>query len=147
MSCPSLGGATNNETARVHHASQRCSGMAAHCERAAARDTRDRISQRLTQRDRLVEPAARPAVPTIYSYREFPVAGGLMSYGADFKEPYRLGGVSAARILKGGEASQSSCPTGHQGRAGHQSKDREGAWDQCATGADFSRRRGDRIKL
>src|SRR5262245_13946956 len=48
----------------------------------------------LTQRDRLVELAARHAVPTIYAYREFPVAGGLMSYGADFKEPYRLGGVS-----------------------------------------------------
>ena len=55
----------------------------------------------LTQRDRLVELAARHAVPTIYAYREFPVAGGPMSYGADFKEPYRLGGVSAARILKG----------------------------------------------
>jgi putative tryptophan/tyrosine transport system substrate-binding protein len=52
----------------------------------------------LTQRDRLVELAARHAVPTIYAYREFPVAGGLMSYGADFKEPYR---VYAARILKG----------------------------------------------
>jgi putative tryptophan/tyrosine transport system substrate-binding protein len=55
----------------------------------------------LTQRDRLVELAARHAVPTIYAYREFPVAGGLMSYGADFKEPYRLGGVYAVRILKG----------------------------------------------
>ena len=55
----------------------------------------------MTQRDRLVELAARHAVPTIYAYREFPVAGGLMSYGADFKEPYRLGGVYAVRILKG----------------------------------------------
>jgi ABC-type uncharacterized transport system substrate-binding protein len=35
----------------------------------------------LTQRSRLVELAARHAVPTIYAYREFPVAGGLMSYG------------------------------------------------------------------
>ena len=55
----------------------------------------------LNQRDRLVELAARHAVPTIYAYREFPVAGGLMSYGADFKEPYRLLGVYAGRILKG----------------------------------------------
>ena len=55
----------------------------------------------LTQRDRLVDLAARHAVPTIYAWREFPVAGGLMSYGADFKEPYRAAGVSAGRILKG----------------------------------------------
>src|SRR6516162_2264968 len=55
----------------------------------------------LTQRDRLVELAVRDAMPTIYAYREFPVAGGLMSYGADFKEPYRLLGEYAGRVLKG----------------------------------------------
>ena len=55
----------------------------------------------LTQRNRLVELAARHALPTIYAYREFPVAGGLMSYGANFAEPYRLIGAYAGRILKG----------------------------------------------
>jgi putative ABC transport system substrate-binding protein len=55
----------------------------------------------LTQRDRLVALAARHALPTIYAWREFPIAGGLMSYGTDFKEPYRLIGVYAGRILKG----------------------------------------------
>ena len=55
----------------------------------------------LTERDRLVELAARHAVPTIYAFREFPVAGGLMSYGADFAEPYRLLGVYAGRISRG----------------------------------------------
>jgi putative ABC transport system substrate-binding protein len=55
----------------------------------------------LTQRDRLVELATRHAVPTIYAYREFPVAGGLMSYGTDFAEPYRLLGAYAGRIIKG----------------------------------------------
>ena len=55
----------------------------------------------LTQRDRLVELADRHALPTIYAWREFPVAGGLMSYGTNFKEPYRLIGVYAGRILKG----------------------------------------------
>ena len=34
----------------------------------------------LTQRDRLVELAAEHAIPTIYAYREFVTAGGLMSY-------------------------------------------------------------------
>ena len=55
----------------------------------------------LTQRDLLVELAARHALPTIYAWREFPIAGGLMSYGADFKEPYRLIGMYVGRILKG----------------------------------------------
>jgi putative ABC transport system substrate-binding protein len=55
----------------------------------------------LTQRNRLVELAAHHAVPTIYAYREFSVAGGLMSYGGDYTEPYRLLGEYAGRILKG----------------------------------------------
>src|SRR5690242_6096796 len=55
----------------------------------------------LTQRNRLVELAAHHAVPAIYAYREFPVAGGLMSYGGDYTEPFRLLGVYAGRILKG----------------------------------------------
>jgi putative ABC transport system substrate-binding protein len=55
----------------------------------------------LAQRDHLVALAARHAVPTVYAFREFPIAGGLMSYGADFKEPYRLLGVYAGRVLKG----------------------------------------------
>jgi putative ABC transport system substrate-binding protein len=55
----------------------------------------------LTVRNRLVELAAQHAVPTIYAYREFPVAGGLMSYGSDFTEPFRLLGGYAVRILKG----------------------------------------------
>jgi putative ABC transport system substrate-binding protein len=54
-----------------------------------------------TQRNRLVELAARHAVPTIYAFREFAVAGGLMSYGGDFAEPYGLLGEYAGRILKG----------------------------------------------
>ena len=55
----------------------------------------------LTERNRLVRLAAQHAVPAIYAYREFPIAGGLMSYGADFTEPFRLLGEYAGRILKG----------------------------------------------
>jgi putative tryptophan/tyrosine transport system substrate-binding protein len=37
----------------------------------------------------------------IYQYRGFPAAGGLMSYGTDTLESYRLAGVYTGRVLKG----------------------------------------------
>jgi len=40
-------------------------------------------------------------VPTIYFAREFTDAGGLMSYGGDMIDAYRLTGVYTGRILKG----------------------------------------------
>jgi putative ABC transport system substrate-binding protein len=49
----------------------------------------------------LVVLAARHAIPTLYSRREFPAAGGLISYGPNQDDSYRLLGVYAARILKG----------------------------------------------
>jgi putative tryptophan/tyrosine transport system substrate-binding protein len=43
----------------------------------------------------------RHAMPTIFHFREFAAAGGLMSYGGDFTEQYRQVGVYTGRILKG----------------------------------------------
>jgi putative ABC transport system substrate-binding protein len=40
-------------------------------------------------------------MPTIYFAREFTDAGGLMSYGGDMTDAYRLTGAYAGRILKG----------------------------------------------
>jgi putative ABC transport system substrate-binding protein len=40
-------------------------------------------------------------VPTIYQFRQFAAAGGLMSYGTSMTEGYRLVGVYTGRILKG----------------------------------------------
>ncbi|HZN32081.1 MAG TPA: ABC transporter substrate binding protein, partial [Xanthobacteraceae bacterium] len=43
----------------------------------------------------------RHAVPAIYQWRDFAVAGGLMSYGTVLAEMYRPVGVYTGRILKG----------------------------------------------
>jgi putative tryptophan/tyrosine transport system substrate-binding protein len=45
--------------------------------------------------------ALRHAVPAIHQYRPFVAAGGLMSYGANESETYRLIGIHAGKILKG----------------------------------------------
>jgi putative ABC transport system substrate-binding protein len=54
-----------------------------------------------SHRERLVALAAANSVPTIYSFREYAAAGGLMSYGADLANSYRQAGVYCSRILKG----------------------------------------------
>ena len=43
----------------------------------------------------------RHAVPTIFNYRKFTAAGGLMSYGPNEAETYRLVGIYTGKILKG----------------------------------------------
>jgi putative ABC transport system substrate-binding protein len=54
-----------------------------------------------TRRERLVALASRHAIPSIYSNRQFPAAGGLISYGSDNTAAWRQIGVYAGRILKG----------------------------------------------
>jgi putative tryptophan/tyrosine transport system substrate-binding protein len=49
----------------------------------------------------IAELASRYRVPTSHEAREFARAGGLLSYGADLPDAYRLTGVYAARILHG----------------------------------------------
>jgi putative tryptophan/tyrosine transport system substrate-binding protein len=52
-------------------------------------------------RDRLITLSATNRMPTIYSLREYPVSGGLISYGASISNLYRQAGVYVGRILKG----------------------------------------------
>jgi putative ABC transport system substrate-binding protein len=54
-----------------------------------------------TRLERIVGFAAQNRLPAIYQFREYAVAGGLISYGPDVVESYRNAGLYVGRILKG----------------------------------------------
>jgi putative ABC transport system substrate-binding protein len=54
-----------------------------------------------TRMEQLASLTLRYRVPAIYQFREFPAAGGLVSYGGNLAEGYRLAGIYVGRILKG----------------------------------------------
>jgi len=55
----------------------------------------------ISRRDEIVALAARYAVPTMYQFREYALAGGLMSYGTSLSDQYRQVGLYTGMILKG----------------------------------------------
>jgi putative ABC transport system substrate-binding protein len=55
----------------------------------------------VTRMKQLVVLTARHAIPAIYQSRDFPDAGGLLSYGASRADALRIAGVYTGRILKG----------------------------------------------
>jgi putative ABC transport system substrate-binding protein len=54
-----------------------------------------------SKRERIVALSARGGVASVYAWREYVLAGGLMSYGTDLPESYREAAIYAGRILKG----------------------------------------------
>jgi putative ABC transport system substrate-binding protein len=56
--------------------------------------------------EQLATLATRYRVPAIAQFRPFAAAGGLMSYGGDEAEFYRLVGIYTGRILKGEKPGQ-----------------------------------------
>jgi putative tryptophan/tyrosine transport system substrate-binding protein len=58
-----------------------------------------------SRRDQFVQLATRYSIPTAYPWREAVVGGGLVSYGANVTDAYRLAGTYTGRILKGEKAA------------------------------------------
>lgn len=58
------------------------------------------------QRAQLATLATRYAIPVLYPAREFAIAGGLVSYGANFTDGYRQAALYAGRILKGAKPAE-----------------------------------------
>ncbi|MGA9198532.1 MAG: ABC transporter substrate-binding protein [Pseudolabrys sp.] len=60
----------------------------------------------ISHREQLAALSVRHAMPVAFEHREFTAAGGLLSYGSDIRESYRLTGIYTGRILKGDKPSE-----------------------------------------
>jgi putative ABC transport system substrate-binding protein len=107
-----------NADAKEQHAAAQTLGLRLHVLHASAKEDLDAIFAKLvelrvgglvigtdsffnTHKEQLAALSVQHRVPTIHQYREFAVAGGLMSYGTETSELSRQVGVYTGRILKG----------------------------------------------
>jgi ABC-type uncharacterized transport system substrate-binding protein len=58
-----------------------------------------------SRREHLIKVTAQRSLPAIYHIREFPLAGGLMSYGANLVDAYYQMGIQVGRVLKGAKVA------------------------------------------
>jgi ABC-type uncharacterized transport system substrate-binding protein len=59
-----------------------------------------------TQREHIIRLTKQQRLPAIYQFREFAIAGGLMSYGISITEGYRQVGIYTAKILSGAKPTE-----------------------------------------
>ncbi len=57
-------------------------------------------------REKIVALAAKSIIPTVYEFREFATAGGLLSYGASLTDAYRQVGTLTGQILGGANPAE-----------------------------------------
>ena len=72
-----------------------------------------------TRRDRIIALAAQFRLPAIYQFRDYAVAGGLISYGVSLADGYRQVGIYAGRVLKGDKPARFADLPGDQVRVRH----------------------------
>ncbi len=58
-----------------------------------------------TRREQIISLAAQKGLPAFYRFREFAVAGGLISYGPRITDGYQQAGIYAGQILKGAKSA------------------------------------------
>ena len=92
-----------------------------------------------SQSAQLAKLAIRHAVPTIFGFREFVAAGGLMSYGGSLTESFRWVGVYAGRILKGEKPASLPVQQSTRIELFIKSQDRPGPRPRSATNPPYPR--------
>jgi putative ABC transport system substrate-binding protein len=70
----------------------------------------------LSRTGHIAAEALRQAVPAAYQYREFTAAGGLISYGTNVADPFKVIGSYAGRILNGEKVALGALDCGRSGR-------------------------------
>jgi putative tryptophan/tyrosine transport system substrate-binding protein len=98
------------------------------------------FSSRLEQ---LAALSVRHAVPTIYHFREFAAAGGLIAYGGSLAEAFRGTGVYTGRILKGEKPANLPVQQVTRVELYINTEDRQGAWVGYPTAFNRPCRRAD----
>ena len=93
----------------------------------------------VTVRQRLADVALQTKMPTMFGLREFPIAGGLVSYGIDLRENWRRAAYFVHRIV-GPQAGESAGRAADKIRNDHQSENRQSARPLSAANAVGARR-------